>query len=310
MAKKSKPSDGETVANQLQPGVNVSCKVVGAEAGGYSVVISDGDVPGFLPTDWRLQPGEHLIARFVSSENGRALLSAQMPTNPVMASWFTSIARLGLKRATDIMPTPAEEKAVSFKIDKMPFQQLITQLEGGRRTGVLTVACAQHNSRSAALLWRGSIAGCIYSNRKLPDPQPTEEGLQYMVTELKACKTSGRFYELPDVIALSFSAVFREYVTLETLDLAIVASRLAAAKDTACLAISLEKGATYLAFCYKGKFVGTFDVERQQYLQSAEQLQALMASNKVLRIGTSILPPDFFKDARRYTLWLSEFDKG
>jgi hypothetical protein len=308
MAKKSKLSE-EEVANRLQPGANVSCKVVGAEAGGYAVLIIDGDFPGFLPTDWRLQPGECLIAQFVAMENGRALLSAHMPSNPVMASWFTSIARLGLKRATDIMPTPAEEGAAAFKIDKLPYNQLVTQLEGGRRTGVLRVSCSAHNSRAAALFWRGSIAGCIYSNVKHPDPQPTEEGLQYMVTELKACKTTGRFYDLPDAVALPFSSIFRDYVTLETLDMAIVASRLAAAKDTACLAISLEQGATYLAFCYKGKFVGTFDVERQQYLQSAEQLQALLNTKKVLRIGTSILPPDFFKDARRYTVWLSAFDK-
>jgi hypothetical protein len=59
-------------------GQNVACRVVGPEPGGYSVLIPKDNLPGFLPTDAKLKPGEEVLAQFVCVSNNRVLLSARL----------------------------------------------------------------------------------------------------------------------------------------------------------------------------------------------------------------------------------------
>ncbi|MCC7530390.1 MAG: hypothetical protein IT342_17830 [Candidatus Melainabacteria bacterium] len=63
-----------------KPGETVSCKVIGSEPGGYSVVISKDELPGFLPTQESLNIGAEISADFVCVHNNRILLSARFST--------------------------------------------------------------------------------------------------------------------------------------------------------------------------------------------------------------------------------------
>src|SRR3984885_8619769 len=58
-------------------GQNVVCKVTNAEPGGYAVLIPKDNLPGFLPTQATLKPGEEILAQFVCVHNNRILLSAR-----------------------------------------------------------------------------------------------------------------------------------------------------------------------------------------------------------------------------------------
>src|SRR5215471_19061435 len=58
-------------------GQSVGCKVVAAEPGGYSVIIPKDNLPGFLPTEQRLKPGEEILCQFVCVHNNRMLLSSR-----------------------------------------------------------------------------------------------------------------------------------------------------------------------------------------------------------------------------------------
>lgn len=56
-------------------GQNVACKVLHAEKDGYAVLVKKGNLPGFLKTANKLQPGDEILAVFVTVHNGRILLS-------------------------------------------------------------------------------------------------------------------------------------------------------------------------------------------------------------------------------------------
>lgn len=63
-----------------KPGETVSCKIIGSEPGGYSVMISKDELPGFLPTQESLNIGAEISADFVCVHNNRILLSARVST--------------------------------------------------------------------------------------------------------------------------------------------------------------------------------------------------------------------------------------
>lgn len=63
-----------------KPGETVICKIVHSEPGGYSVIISNENVPGFLPTQESLEIGAEVSADFVCVHNGRILLSLRFST--------------------------------------------------------------------------------------------------------------------------------------------------------------------------------------------------------------------------------------
>src|SRR5271157_6021220 len=58
-------------------GQSVVCRVRGPEPGGYSVTIPKDNLPGFLPTQAHLKPGEEILAQFVCVHNNRILLSTR-----------------------------------------------------------------------------------------------------------------------------------------------------------------------------------------------------------------------------------------
>jgi hypothetical protein len=59
-------------------GQNVICRVGYAEPGGYAVIISKDNLPGFLPTRAQLKTGEEILAQYVCVYNNRILLSARL----------------------------------------------------------------------------------------------------------------------------------------------------------------------------------------------------------------------------------------
>src|SRR4030095_10519528 len=184
-------------------GQSVGCKVVAAEPGGYSVIIPKDNLPGFLPTEQRLKPGEEILCQFVCVHNNRMLLSSrfsgsmgpaqqgaqqqQQQETQTIKSWSVEMAnapytaapppetdaafnvwaqapprQFHLKRATDLMIPPIDgSQPNTFKIGEYDLEWLITDLEGGMRTGCVKAACQERKSRSAMLLYRGRVVGCI-----------------------------------------------------------------------------------------------------------------------------------------------------
>lgn len=326
-------------------GQNVACKVVRPEPGGYEVRTTKDNLPGFLPTEAKLKEGEEVLAQFVCVSNNRVLLSARMAGSTLSASgkyrapttnWQAQLENpavaaaqspeeaafavwaqneppnFKLRRAIDlILPSIGENKGSNIRIGDEDLEWLITDLEGGMRTGCVKAFCEPRKSRSAVLLYRGRAVGCIYGNKTLPEPQPTEPSLQMMLNDLNEPDTHLLIYDLPEEVTLAMSALFLGYPVERNDDLDgrsyldYIGSWLQQKEQTACLAISTSNGATCLAFVHKGRYVGAFYVEDQKFDPNIQFVFDLLNNDRGAMVSASILPPELTSASVRFGFSLS-----
>jgi len=219
-----------------------------------------------------------------------------------------------LKRATDLVLPPMQpESENKFKIADYDLEWLITDLEGGMRTGCVKASCESRKSRSAMLLYKGRAVGCIYGRKSMPEANlPTEQSLQHMLADLEVSDTLVKMYDLPDSVTLAMSALFLGYPVQRNDDfdsltyLNYIASWFESKQQTACLAISLVKiAATCLAFVFRGQFVGAFYVEDQKFTTELSFVHDLLKNDPGAKIEASILPPEMTSSAVRFGFSLS-----
>lgn len=61
-----------------KPGQNLVCRIVAPEVGGYAVILNKTNIPGFLPTDQKLNVGEEVLAQYVCTSGKRVLLAPRL----------------------------------------------------------------------------------------------------------------------------------------------------------------------------------------------------------------------------------------
>ena len=329
-----------------KPGQNVVCKIQSAEPGGYAVLIPKDNLPGFLPTQERLRLGDEVLATFVCVHNNRILLSARFSTSnqgvgaPAQSvKWEDQLDQINmqpdaapeadrafnvwvqqqptrkfhLKRAIDLILPPIHVDSLNqFKIADYDLEWLITDLEGGMRTGCVKASSEERLSRAAMLLYRGRAVGCIYGCKSMPDTLPTEQSLHYMLTDLALPETKVMIYDLPENVTLAMSALFLGYPVQRSDDydarsyMDYICSWFESKGQTACLAMSLPTtAATCLVFVYKGQFCGSFYVEDQKFTQDRNFVYELLRQDSQANVEASILPPEMTSSAVRFGFSLS-----
>lgn len=220
-----------------------------------------------------------------------------------------------LRRAIDLILPPLDKNQ---QPNKMRIGQgddllwLITDLEGGMRTGCVKAFCEARKSRSAVLLYKGRAVGCIYGNKQMREPLPTESSLQMMLSDCQTPDTHLVMYGLPEEVTLAMSALFLGYPVerSDNLDarsyMDYIMSWFSQKEQTACLAFSLPaSGATLLAFVYKGLFVGSFYVETQEFSRDVNFVYTLIQQDPQSRVEASILPPELTSASVRLGFSLS-----
>lgn len=218
-----------------------------------------------------------------------------------------------LKRATDLILPPVNgEQPNTFKIADYDLQWLITDLEGGMRTGCVKASSEERLSRSAMLLYRGRAVGCIYGAKSMTDTHPTETCLQMMMADLTLPETKVSIYDLPEDVALSMSALFLGYPVQRSDDLDArsymdyLCGWFAEKGQTACMAFTLpSSAATCLGFVHAGQFAGSFYVEDQKFSRDKDYVYQLLAGDPQAGMEASILPPEMTSSAVRFGFSLS-----
>lgn len=339
-----------------------------AEPGGYSVVIVDHNLPGFLPTEALLRPGEEILAQYVCIHNHRALLTARFSTNlikpsvdylkpsvdypilgasaddelirrmkfPAAIQQQQSLPRdfganfeqhkFHYKLATDlILPPPDPASREEFKVHGDEYEGesvdgdydydlewLITNLEGGKRTGCVKAVCERRKSRSAMLLYRGRVVGCVYNSISRQETPTTEQSLQCMLDDLEVPEAVVEVYDLPEDVILAMSALFVGYPVQRNDDydarkyMDYICDWLESKGSTGCLAITLPSFAgTCLGFIYKGQFVGAFDVEGQEFSTDKEFVYELLRKDSKANLEASVLTHEMTSSAVRFGYSLS-----
>lgn len=290
---------------------------------GYAAPPADAPVlitPSVQPT--ALVPQPHKLPSGTPSNAPKQHLATHVQTPFVSSSdpeaafnvWAKSQERkFHLKRATDLILPPLQvESENKFKIADYDLEWLITDLEGGMRTGCVKAASEERLSRSAMLLYRGRAVGCIYGCKSMPETQPTEQSLQLMLSDLELPDTQVRMYDLPESVTLAMSALFLgypvqrndEYDAMSYMD--YICNWFESKSNTACLAITLNSSsATCLGFIHKGQFCGAFYVEDQKYTTDVGFVHDLLRNDPKAGIEASILPPEMTSSAVRFGFSLS-----
>jgi len=261
--------------------------------------------PGGTPAN---APKQHLTTHvqtpFLATSDAEAAFNVWAQAQP---------RKFHLKRATDLILPPLQvESENKFKIADYDLEWLITDLEGGMRTGCVKAGSEQRLSRSAMLLYRGRAVGCIYGCKSMPETQPTEQSLGLMLADLELPETNVRMYDLPESVTLAMSALFLgypvqrndEYDAISYMD--YICNWFESKSNTACLAITLPaSSATCLGFIHKGQFCGAFYVEDQKYTTDVGFVHELLRNDPKAGVEASILPPEMTSSAVRFGFSLS-----
>jgi hypothetical protein len=330
---------------EYKAGQNLTCRVERQERDGYIVTISKDNWPGFLSTEESLKIGDEILAQFICISNNRILLTtrfsnintnAARPINyidwqdqlnstvagiPALTEesaallWAHQLApqHVHLRRATDLILPPLNPADIeTFTIAEHDAEWLITDLEGGMRSGCLKASSESRLSRSGMLLYRGRCVGCIYSNKQMPECPAQEEALLHILSDLKLQDSKVTLYDLPESLVLAASAVFlgepvenhenldtRNYFdyTLDWLD---------KQKHTACLTLSLTNRLGHcFVYVYRGLYVGAFYVEDQKFNQDRNYVYQIFEEDSQVILHVQILPPEMTSAAVRFGSSLS-----
>lgn len=268
-------------------------------------------------TQQNYAPGQSGAYQAADSQSGA--YQAQQPLNEAERAFLVyaqgTPINVRLRRAIDLILPPLDKNQ---QPNKMRIGQgddllwLITDLEGGMRTGCVKAFCEPRKSRSAVLLYKGRAVGCIYGNKQLKEPLPTESSLQMMLSDCQTPDTHLVMYGLPEEVTLAMSALFLGYPVERSDDLDArsymdyIMSWFSQKEQTACLAFSLPaSGATLLSFVHKGSFVGSFYVETQEFSRDIEFVYNLIRQDPQSRVEASILPPELTSASVRLGFSLS-----
>jgi len=308
-------------SKNYKTGQSVLCKVEAPEVGGYRVTVTPGNMEGFLPSQDPLDVGRQIPATFVCMSGDRALLTfaymigtterVQFSTSSdsvnAFAVWADSYPTdLRLRRAIDIIMPPVDGQVRETNSAETPLTELEALLEKSQLTGCLKAQSEQRLSRSAALLYQGRIVGCMYGTKSENEPLTMERSMNMMVSDLARDDTTMQIYSLPEEIILAMSALFLgcpiEIVSdMRIADAAVaLLTELKERSDTACLTLSTDSGAISVSFVFRGRFTGTFLVEKQQYLPSAELTMHLPEAFEQARLDASFLPAVMTSESMQY----------
>ena len=272
-----------------------------------------GNKREFEYVDWEQQ-----VSQLGSSVDSPANAESTKPLTEEEAAfrvWAKQLSpkRMQLRRATDLILPPLNEADVeTFTTAEHDLEWLITDLEGGMRSGCIKASCESVLSRSAMLLYRGRCVGCIYSSKSNPECPPQEEALQHTIADMKHPDTKIKLYDLPESLVLASSALFLGYpvehqiepvprdcfdYTLEWLD---------SKKYTACLTIGLTNRIGHcFVYIYRGLYVGSFYVEDQTFNQNRDFVYSIIAEDPKATINVQILPNEMTSAAVRFGYSLS-----
>ncbi len=316
----------------FRPGQQVVCKIIAAEPGGYAVILPQSYLKGFISTEIRIKIGEELLAQYVCIHNNRVLLSlwsAYQGHNdlneaiksranqgePDSEGSYTLPVETRLRRATDLIMPPLDK---TQRPNQMQIQQeddllwLVTDLEGGERTGCVKAFCEAKKSRAAVLLYRGRAVGCVYNNKKLTETLSTDGSLQMMLEDCQTPGTSLVMYSLPEEVILAMSALFLGYPVERSDDLDAraymdyILSWFQQKEQTACLAFYQPYSySNFLAFVYRGQYVGAFFVDTQEFSKDLDKIYQSVADDLLTRVEASILPSELLSQDVRLGFSLS-----
>lgn len=131
------------------------------------------------------------------------------------ATKFEQASQDVCKRAVGFFPdNPGRNQDLRDTVN-LRFHHLLISLEGSERTGCLKITSPYARSRSAILLFRGRVVGCVYGRKYMKGQYLHQDAHKCALSDLASPGNVLDAYELPEDLVLAASSLFYG----ETLDL-------------------------------------------------------------------------------------------
>ncbi len=170
------------------------------------------------------------------------------------------------RRAIGLLPLPGVgQRHEISQSNYLRYHQLLISLEGKQSTCCLRIASPNNKSRSAILLFRGRVLGCLYGSKNIDRQLFGEEALERAVADLAAPGNILDAYVLSEELVLAAAALFHgnvlnqsSYMSAEqTLEMA--SQHLLHSDMPGCIVISsADNLAACMVYMFGGKIVGVY----------------------------------------------------
>ncbi len=88
------------------------------------------------------------------------------------------------------------------------FHQLLISLEGNERTGCLRIVSRKRKSRSAILIYKGRVVGCLYGAKQMDYQCLQQDAHKFALADLASPGNVLDAYELPEELVLAAASLF------------------------------------------------------------------------------------------------------
>lgn len=173
------------------------------------------------------------------------------------------------RRATSILPLPqSSEKREIEKTEFINHQKLLLSFEAHQKSGCLRIVSPKKKSRSAMLIYRGRVIGCIYGSKNHIDQLFGETARTYAIADLAQSGNLMDSYTLGEEVVLSAAALFHGEILLpqERSDVKNnyqqIFSRMKKNHSTGSVVITNnEHLAVCLTYVFNGEIIGVYSLK-------------------------------------------------
>lgn len=208
--------------------------------------------------------------------------------------------RLGSsRRATSMIPLAASGSNHEIAhTSAVRFHQLLISLEGNQRTGCLRIISPRRKARSAILIYRGRVVGCLYGCKKLDYQFLQEDAHKAALADLASPGNILDAYELPDELVLAAASLFNGHVIDvdqrggAEAGFEFALRQIAETKLPGCIVVNTyEDDMVCMAYVFDGKIIGVFSARDGWVRPTYEQaMSCVRASRGQTRVMASYLP--------------------
>jgi hypothetical protein len=168
------------------------------------------------------------------------------------------------RRATGMVPIASGDHEIAHT-GSVKFHQLLVSLEGNQRTGCLRIISPRRKSRSAILIYRGRVVGCLYGSRKIDAHYLQQDAHQFALADLASPGNVLDAYELPEELVLAAASLFSgETIKIESYQTAADMldqgmRHIAETQLPGCAVVSTtDDEMVCMVYLYGGKIIGVF----------------------------------------------------
>jgi hypothetical protein len=218
------------------------------------------------------------------------------------------------RRTTGLLPRPklVESSSLAVHLDSQRAEQFLLAIEANQTTCCIYTSSAYYKSRSAALVFRGRVLGCVYGNKVLDHQLFGSGAYDYMHRELSHKDTTLDAYLLDEGLALAAASMFHGTV-LDPPDQGDPEASFRSAFETlryynrpgAIFILDELSQAIFSAYVFKGKTVGAFSFEDGWLNPEYESAEPFLKDCPDARIFGGMLSAGGIEEAERITFSLS-----